>query len=705
MSSTRCRKLKRSNELSGRFTRSRSRTSRVRPFVSQMRMQLVGSAPDPQMRGLDELPGKVNYFRGNDSTHWRTNVRTYRRVKYTAVYPGVDLVYYGQPQQLEYDFIVAPGADPSTIKLAFAGVEHTAVDARGDLVLKTAGEPLRFQRPIIYQVEDGRRHTVEGGYVHASPREIGFQVGTYDRARPLIIDPVLSYSTYLGGSGNDQGNGIAVDATGAAYMTGYTSSIDFPTLNPLQPTHNAGFLDAFVAKLTPDGTALVYATYLGGSGQDNAHGIAVDSAGAAYVTGTTGSPDFSTVRCVQATKRALEDAFVAKLSTDGSELIYSTYLGGGGRDFGTAIAVDLTGAAYVTGTTQSSDFPTVNAFQPVVGNPGGNDGFVAKLTPDGTALAYSTYLGGSFSEDGAGIAVDATGAAYVTGDTFSADFPTMNPVQPYRGTQGSSDAFVAKLAPGGKSLIYSTHLGGSFGDDGAGIAVATGAVYVTGSTLSPDFPTVNALQPMFRLGDAFVVKLPPEGGSLMYATYLGGSARDSGSGIAVDTAGAAYVTGITRSPDFPTMNPLQPAYAGFSDAFVAKLGADGAALVYSTYLGGSLADNGLAIAVDLPGAAYVTGLTGSANFLTVDPCLPRVNPLQPAYGGGNSDAFVVKISGDSLAGPPANDSISGGESGSDSGGSENDGDSGGGSIDALLALLLAHFAFARARRRHIRCGE
>src|SRR6187431_1632102 len=223
------------------------------PRAPAMRMQLVGSAADPRVQGLDALPGKVNYFRGQDAASWQTKVPIYRRVKYSAVYPGIDLVYYGQSQQLEYDFIVAPGADPGTIKLGFAGVEKTTVDAQGDLVLKTAGGPLRFQKPVIYQIDNGRRHPIEGGYVHRSPHQIGFRVGAYDRTRPLIIDPVLSYSTYLGGSGVDGGDSIAVDATGAAYVLGFTTSTDFPTVNAVQPTDNGG-QDFFVAKLTPDGT-------------------------------------------------------------------------------------------------------------------------------------------------------------------------------------------------------------------------------------------------------------------------------------------------------------------------------------------------------------------------------------------------------------------------------------------------------------------
>jgi hypothetical protein len=602
-----------------------------------MRMQLIDSAPDPQVQGLDELAGKVNYFRGNDSAHWRTNVRTYRKVRYAAVYPGVDLIYYGQPRQLEYDFIVSPGADPSVIKLAFAGVADVMVDARGDLVLKTADRSLRLEKPIIYQVEAGHRHIVEGGYVHRSSREIGVRVGAYDRTRPLIIDPVLSYSTFLGGSDEDSATAIAVDATGAAYVAGYTWSSDFPIANALQPALSR-VVDAFVAKLTSDGTTLVYATYLGGNAHDSVADIAVDSAGNAYITGQTDSTDFPTVRAVQANNRG-QDAFVAKLSADGSQLIYSTYLGGSSDDGAAAIALDIAGSAYIAGTTISPDFPTENAFQPVCGQPE-SDGFVVKLSPGGTALAYSTCLGGNSADEVRDIAVDSLGAAYVTGYTSSANFPTVNSLQTL---QGCCDAFVAKLASDGKRLIYSTLLGGSGGERGEGIALdESGAAYVIGGTSSLDFPTVNAVQPVLGSSpDAFVAKLAPEGGALIYATYLGGNGYDVGASIAVDTAGAAYVTGWTASSDFPTMNSLQ-SFSGLFDAFVAKLDSEGTALVYSTYLGGIYNDLGEAIAVDLAGAAYVAGPTQSPDF-------PTVQPLQATHSGGVLDAFVTKIAGDKLS--------------------------------------------------------
>jgi hypothetical protein len=537
-------------------------------------------------------------------------------------------------------------------------------------------------------------------------------VGGYDRTRPLIIDPVLSYSTYLGGNGEETGEGIAVDATGAAYVSGTTFSTDFPTANALQPAPGgpgtpvvcgSDVSDVFVAKLTPDGTALVYATYLGGKGSDGDFAdpegrtsrIAVDSAGNAYIAGKTQSPDFPTVRALQATMRGTSDAFIAKLSADGSQLLYSTYLGGRSDESGTGITVDAAGAAYVTGVTRSPDFPAANAFQPkCIERVSPENVFVAKLSPDGTTLVYSTYLGGSSGENSQDIAVDSLGSAYVTGFTSSADFPTLNPIQPYAGGGGRrQDIFVTKLAPNGRSLVYSTFYGGSTGDDRAGsIAVDTsGAAYLTGETLSSDFPTVNALQPMTQSGrTAFVVKLAPEGSAPIYATYLGGSGIDTGNEVVVDTAGAAYVTGFTTSRDFPTMNPLQPTHGGGdTDIFVAKLTPDGAALVHSTYLGGINPDQGYSMALDLEGAVYITGFTSSPNF-------PTVQPLQATLRSTDyiGDAIIAKFTADSFASTSAGSSnISGRQNGEGKGG---------GSIDAVLAFLLAQLALARALRQRMR---
>jgi hypothetical protein len=610
-----------------------------------VRMKLVNANRAAKVTGTNELPGKSNYFIGNDRKKWRSHVPTYARVKYENVYPGIDLVYYGNQRQLEYDFIVAPGANPHCIAFDVRGAKRIRRDEHGDLLVKVGEDEIRWHKPAVYQEKDGKRQEIKARYAITDKDRVGFTVAKYDTNRPLYIDPLI-YSTYLGGSGTDYGFAIAVDSSGNAYITGRTNSTNFPTVNPLQPTYGGGVLDAFVAKINSTGSALVYSTYLGGVGEaggfgEEGFGIAVDGAGNAYVTGATSSTDFPVTAGAFQTAcggSCKGNAFVTKLNPTGSALVYSTYLGGSGTlgDTGDGIAVDSAGNAYVTGTVSSVDFPvTPNAFQLVFA--GGNyDAFVTKFDPTGSALVYSTYLGGSSDADfGKGIAVDSAGNAYVTGQTGSTDFPTMNPLQPTNA--GSTDAFVTKFDHTG-SAVYSTYLGGSSDDFGYSIAVDNaGDAYVTGATYSTDFPTMNSLQAANAGGpDAFVAKLNASGSALVYSTYLGGSGADAGYGIAVDSAGNAYVTGQCGSTDFPTMNPLQPAYGGGGyDAFVSEVNALGLTLVYSTYLGGSNIDDGYSIAVDSAGNAYVTGYTESTDF-------PTMNPLQPTNGGG-TDGFVAKI--------------------------------------------------------------
>jgi hypothetical protein len=369
--------------------------SAPQPKAAVVRMQLIDSNPAAQARGADLLPGIVNYFLGNDASKWRTHIPTYARVQYQDIYPGVSLVYYGNPQQLEYDFVVGPGTDPSQIRLRFAGAQRVRIGAGGDLVVQAGDQVLLQGKPIAYQNVAGERREVAAGFV-VHGQEVTFALGSYDRCQPLVVDPVLSYSTYLGGSGTDSGNAIAVDAAGNAYIVGFTTSPDFPTANPLQPFLTPPYSNAFVAKLTADGSALVYSTFLGGSGDsvlgqgDNGTGIAVDTAGNAYVAGITSSANFPTVNALQPRYGGGNgDAFVAKLTADGSALVYSTYLGGSGIERCNTIAVDGAGNAYVTGETGSPDFPTANALQPTL-NSVLNNAFVAKLTADGSALVYST---------------------------------------------------------------------------------------------------------------------------------------------------------------------------------------------------------------------------------------------------------------------------------------------------------------------------
>src|SRR5216117_1725182 len=540
-----------------------ARSTGVQGKSVALRMSLVGAASKPQVTGLEELPGKANYFIGKDRSKWRTNVPTYAKVRYENVYPGIDLVYYGNQRQLEYDFVVAPGADPKKIVLGFKGADRLEIDAQGELVLHAAGADLRQHKPIIYQQVDGVRRDIAGGYVRKGANRVGFQVAAYDTTRPLVIDPiVLSYSTYLGGSGVDSGGGIAVDADGNAYVAGRTGSPNFPTVaGAFQPT-GGSTTDAFVAKLNPAGSALVYSTYLGGSGFDSGAGIVVDAAGNAYVTGSTASTDFPTTAGAFQTAFAgsgpfgFGDAFVTKLDPTGSALVYSTYLGGSGDDLGSGIAVDAAGNAYVAGGA-STNFPTTaGAFQTTFASTSAInfDVFVTKLNPTGSAPVYSTYIGGSGGDSGTGIAVDSAGNAYVTGGTNSANFPTT--AGAFQTTfvnafDTDTDAFVTKLDSTGSTLVYSTYLGGSSTESGAGIAVdASGSAYVTGRTESFDFPTTpGAFQPAAAnsLSDAFVTKFDPAGSALVYSTRLSGSANDVGSGIAVDAAGNAWVTGDRKS--------------------------------------------------------------------------------------------------------------------------------------------------------------
>jgi len=610
-----------------------------------LRMKLLGAKRSPQAEGLDELPGKANYFIGNDPKNWRTNVPMYAKVKLRGVYPGVDLMYYGNQRQLEEDFIVAPGADVRSITVAVEGAERLSLNEEGDLMVAMKNGEVRLQKPVAYQEVEGVKRELPASYRLKSAHQVGFQVAAHDESRPLIIDPVVVYSTYLGGNDYDIGLGIAADAAGNAYLSGYTFSANFPTTAGAFQTNLGGSANAFVTKLNSTISGIVYSTYLGGSGGDASTGIAVDASGNAYVTGSTSSTDFPTTPgAVQPTYGGAGDVFVTKLDPTGSTLLYSTYLGGSGDDASSGIAVDTLGNVYVTGYTSSTDFPaTPGAFQKTYGG-GLADAFVAKVNPTGNApLLYSTYLGGSDIDIGYAIAVDAAGNAYVSGHTASSNFPTTSGA--FQTTLGGSvNAFVTKLNPTGSAPLYSTYLGGSGMDAAQGIAVdSLGNAYVSGYTDSGDFPTtLGAFQTTFGGGtDAFVTKLNPAGiAPLIYSTYLGGSGNDVGYGIAVDAAGNAYVTGYAGSADFPTTaGAFQTAYGGGSaDAFVTALNPTGSApLLYSTLIGGSNNDGGQWIALDPFGSAYVAGFTISTNFPTTP------GAFQTTYGGGLSDAFVTKF--------------------------------------------------------------
>jgi uncharacterized protein (TIGR03437 family) len=661
-----------------------------------VRMRLAGASSGAAApAGEDQLPGTANYFAGNDPARWHTSVPTYAKVRYHGVYPGVDLVYYGNQRQLEYDFVVAPGADPKLIRLHFAGAKGLRLGTDGDLVVTAAGGAIAFHKPVVYQLADGQRKAVEGSFALLARNTVGFRVGSYDRGKPLVIDPVLVYSTYLGGSSyssqsgfGDDARGLAVDGSGNAYVTGYTYSADFPvTQGAFQTTFSAcSYCEtAFVTKLNPSGTALVYSTYLAASGV-GAYGnaLAVDASGNAYIGGGARAGFPTTPGAFQTTNRSLpggSNAFVTKLNPTGSALVYSTYLGGGtsylGGDSATALAVDSLGNAYIAGVTYSSDFPvTAGAFQTGNNAGGASNAFVAKLNPAGGALVYSTYLGGSgrivfsfgpqgWDGDGAtGLSVDSAGDAYVTGYAYSADFPvtleafqaTNRATVPYgpggvAATYNRSNAFVTKLNPAGTALVYSTYLGGSGssqrGDSASGLAVdASGNAYIAGAAASTDFPaTLGALQTTNHSAagnNAFVTKLNPAGSALVYSTYLGGSGSDAASGVAVDGSGNAYIAGAASSADFPvTLGALQTTNrsgAG-TNAFVTELNRAGSVLVYSTYLGGSGGDAARGVAVDGSGNMYITGEAGSADF----PVTPGAFQATNHSTNGSSNAFVAKV--------------------------------------------------------------
>jgi hypothetical protein len=599
-----------------------------------IRLKSIGSNPKPNITGMDKLPGKSNYFIGSEPSKWRVDVSNYARVKVEDVYPGIDLVYYGNQRQLEYDWIVAPGADPKAIRFAVESKDGLKVDGQGNLALDKSGGLFLF-KPAIYQQRGDARTEIAGRYVLQGKHQVGIQIDKYDTSLPLVIDPVLSYSTFLGGSGNDHGNGIALDSFGNVYLTGNTFSSNFPTSNPLQANHSGNWSDAFITKLNASGDSLVYSTYIGGNSVTYGNGIAVDTSGNAYVTGETHATNFPTTNPIQGNNGGLADSFIIKLNASGNSLIYSTYLGGYSNDIGHGIAVDSSGNAYVAGETSSTNYPTANPFQR--SRNGGSDTFIAKLNASGSALIFSTFFGGSSFDEAHGIAVDSSGNAYVTGKTSSTDFPLINPFQ--NGNGGSGDAFVAKLNDSGNLLIYSTYLGGNSDDIGLGISAdSSGNAYVTGETYSGNFPTANPFQASHGGGnhDAFVTKLNPSGSLLVYSTYIGGNGDDVGFGIAVDSSGNAYITGETYSSNFPTVNPFQRNIGGQSDAFVSKPNSSGNLLIYSSYLGGLYWDAGKGIAVGSSGNAYVTGETYSSNF-------PAANAFQRTHGG-NYDAFVARIS-------------------------------------------------------------
>jgi sugar lactone lactonase YvrE len=629
-----------------------TRAGDVRFAVS---MQLAGARRTAEPQPEDPLPGQTNYFIGNDPARWRRGVRQFGRVRVPEIRAGVDMAYHGSGRELEYDLIVAPGADSSDLRLRFDGAKSLRLDSDGDLVIHTAAGDLRQHAPLAWQASGGARRAVEVRHVLKGRREVVLKVGEYDRGLPLTIDPVVSYSTYLGGSGGNSINGVAVDSFGNAYITGTTSSLDFPVTSG---AYAGGSSDAYIAKLNPGGTALIYATYIGGSSADSAAGIAVDSSGNAFITGATSSSDFPIVFSgASSCATNSQCAFVAAVNSSGV-ISASRYLAN--SSLGAGIAMDSSGNPYVTGST-SAAFPVTTGSFIMTKPSSSSTGFVAKLTPS-LVVSYGTYLGGTNTDAPTAIAVDSSGHAFIAGAAQSANFPTTAGVLQTT-YQGGGDVFVTELNAQGSAPVYSTLLGGSSFDAAVAIAVDSGgSTYVAGNTQSSDFPTTpTAFLPSkpspsgFGFNNSsFVAKVNPGGAVLAYSSYLGGSYSESASGVAVDASGNAYVLGTTSSNNFPTTPGAIKtqrsyvvccSYNDGSDLYLSEFNPNGTSLVYSTYLGTSSTDTAAGIALDANLGIYVAGMTQSLLYATT------ASAFQPKSKGtgSNSSGFLAKIDFSSAA--------------------------------------------------------
>jgi len=615
--------------------------SRTEGSVSAaLRIRLEGAQPSPRLVAEDRLPGVSHYFIGSDPAAWRTGIPHYARVRAIDVYPGIDLVYYGNHQELEFDLVIEAGGDPSGIVLALDGARKIEIDGSGDLLADLGTGEVRMRRPNIYQGSRDEKEPIDGRFIMRGQNRVGFDVAPYDPDRPLVIDPSVVYSTYFGGNNWDVGGTITVDSAGYVYFFGSTHSANVPMVNALYPTYRGGDYDVVVAKLNPAGNTLLFSTYFGGNAWDTGATIAVDSDGDIYITGVTDSMNFPLVSPLQsrfggAGTDGFGDAFVTKMKGDGSALLYSTYLGGARADHSRSIAVDAGKNTYVLGVTESANFPTVNPYQSTLRGPW--DAFLSKINADGSAFVYSTFFGGSGSDFGGDLAVTGAGVASIVGNTNSAsDFPLANAYQTSFG--GGGDAFVTKFDASGQSLIFSTYLGGSYEDVVMSVGMdASQAVYVAGRTQSTNFPTANPYQGSYGGGDwdGFVSAFAPDGSSLHFSTYLGGSGYEEIREIVIGSAGNAHVAGQTDSPNFPLVNPVQASPGGGSEAFASVFSTDGSGLVFSTCIGGSNGDCANSVRLDGDGNIYLAGGTESTNF-------PTLNALVPIAPGGG-DYWIAKI--------------------------------------------------------------
>ena len=614
------------------------------------RLVFLDANQHPEIVPLKMSEHRVNYYWGKDRSKWLTDIPTSKVVLYKNLFDRIDLKVYGQEKQVEYDWVVKPGADPKAIRFQYREVAKTHIDNKGNLIVETKAGQMVHKKPVSYQVIAGEKVPVDSAYTKAGENTYRFDVANYDRRYELVIDPLvtLRYSTYL--NFTEYCNDIAVDYDLCVYVTGFTVSSYFPTVNANDNTY-ADFGDAFVTKFSSDGQDLEYSTYLGGTSYDCGMGITVNSSGSAYVTGYTHSEDFPIADGLYTNLNGSSDAFLTVFSPAGNDISYSTYLGGGGHDFGSDLYVDSSDCAFVTGCTLSDNFPIYNGFQQTFGglniSNSGGDAFVTKFSSDGASLIYSTYLGGNADDCAKSIDVDSAGNAYITGYTFSSNFPVYN----YYINTGSQagDAFVTKISSTGGSLVYSTYLRGNDSryTEGSDIVVeGSGRALVTGCTFSENFPTVYAYQNTLKgSSDAFITKFSVAGNTLVYSTYFGGTGEEWGYGITLDQDDYAYLTGYTTSLDFPTANAFQSSLEGSYDGFVTKFYQDFyyQSLVYSSYLGGADDDWGAKIFVDRCYCAYVTGGTYSTDFPTVNPLYPYLLPNIDPSLHHQCNGFVSKL--------------------------------------------------------------
>ena len=628
-----------------------------------LHFSLIGAAPNSTIIGEDLRPGRVNYFIGNDETKWRTNVATYGNVRYKNVYPGIDLVYYGSHRQLEYDFEIQPTADPRRIQFAIQGASRVDVDGEGDLVIATAsGDSVHFRSPLVYQVSNGQRVVIAGGYIVTDTSHVRFQLGAYDPTKPLVIDPVLVYSTYLGGSRNEQPTGIAVDSSGCVYVVGYTNSTDFPlaTEGSLPPNAN----HVFAAKLDATGSNLIYADYIGGNSEDYGAALVLDASDEVYLTGSTTSSNFPLVSPYQNQQPGPYTGFLSKISADGSKLLYSTYFGGSTFDQPTAIGLDGSGLVHVAGYTLSQNFPLANAMQtsalPNQGGVYGVYGFLSEFSADGSGLIYSTYLAGNSNvvqscgnnscwpspySAPVAIATDAGGDTYVTGSTNTYNFPITQGSYQATNTapQNATVGFVSKFSNAG-NLDYSTYF---YGSSGAPVSIAaialdgTGAAYITGSGQSDGtFPVTstsicNPAVSGFGCSYGFVTKFDPSGTTLLYSTFLGPNNYAFPQAIVLDANNDAYVLTSSSNSLYQTTNPVEP-FVGSADLLLVEIDPAAGTQLFSTYLGGSKINAPVSMALDGNGNLYLLGFTSSTDFPVT------AGAFQWQLAGGN-DAFISKI--------------------------------------------------------------